>query len=162
MSRPVPPKSRPRPPKSVPRPETSPARPPISKIPLRAPLLPRLVSIPVRLERAPAAPAVLAVLPDAPVRLDSALAGEETPDAASPETLPAAADDSPDPDADQGVAKFCRAWVTADISWVDDVRALAPTVCANPPAWAASPFGLVVSGGDENAETADAAAELAA
>ena len=42
-----------------------------------------------------AEPAVLAVLPDAPVRLDSALAGEETLDAASPETLPTAADDSP-------------------------------------------------------------------
>jgi hypothetical protein len=128
----------------------------------------REVRLEVKPEKTPALVLALlvAVLPDAPVRLDSALIGAEAPDDPSDAAVPAAACGTPVPDAAPGVASVCRAWGTDEINCAVVVCALllawVPVACATAPAWPASPPGLVVCGGGVNVENADAEAELAA
>lgn len=109
---------------------------------------------------------LVAVLPEAPVRLDSALMGAEAPDDPSDAAVPAAACESPAPDDDPGVARVCSAWGTEEIICAVFVWALlpawVPAACATAPAWPASPPGLVVCGGDAKVLNVEAEAELAA
>ena len=108
----------------------------------------------------------MAPLPDALLKLDSALIGAEAPDEPSEAPVPIAACDRPAPDDDPGVARLCRACGTEDITCADAVWALlpawVPAAWATAPAWPATPPGLVVCGGDVNVLNVAAEAELAA
>jgi hypothetical protein len=111
---------------------------------------------------APVLAPLVAVLPHAPVRLDSALSGAEAPDEPTDAPVPIAACDSPVPDDAPGVARVCNACDTEDINRADVVCAFVPAIWATAPAWPASPPGFVVCGGDPKVLKVDAEAELAA